>query len=117
MIKVIWLLKRAPHLTPAEFRAWWEGHARDVVRHQGPFLSRYVVNFRIPDEAFSGNAQPSEWDGVAEQWFPDIETYNAWYSRPNSPTRADTLAHTSRFERLIVEEVDMPLSSESAGSS
>lgn len=107
MVKVLWFLKRAPHLSPEQFRAWWENHARDIVTHQGPYLSRYVVNFRVPDEQFAGKAAPSEWDGVAEQWFPDMASYNAWYGRPDSPTRSDTMAHTSRLERLVVEEVEM----------
>jgi hypothetical protein len=108
MLKVMWFLKRAPHLSPAEFRAWWEQHALDIIRHQGPYMSRYQVNFRIADDHLAGKAVPSDWDGVAEQWFPDAESFNAWYDRSDSPTRADTMAHTSRLERLVVDEVDMP---------
>jgi EthD domain len=107
MVKVLWFLKRAPHLSPEEFRAWWEVHAQDIIRHQGPYMQRYTVNFRVPDAHLAGAASPSDWDGVAEQWFPDAESFNAWYGRAESPTRADTLAHTSRLERLIVEEVEM----------
>ena len=45
-----------------------------------------------------------EWDGVAEQWFDSVEAYKAAYSADPSPTRADTLAHTSRFARMVVTE-------------
>jgi len=41
---------------------------------------------------------------VAEQWFADEAAYNAVYDGGPSPTRGDTLAHTSRFARLVVTE-------------
>jgi hypothetical protein len=41
---------------------------------------------------------------VAEQWFDSVEAYKAAYSADPSPTRADTLAHTSRFARMVVTE-------------
>ena len=53
--------------------------------------------------------EASPWDGMAEQWFESIDDYNAVYARADRPTRADTLAHTSRFERLVFEEHEVPL--------
>ncbi len=49
------------------------------------------------------------WDGVAEQWFETIEDYSAVYARSDRMTRADTLANTSGFQRLVVEENEIPV--------
>jgi hypothetical protein len=46
---------------------------------------------------------------MAEQWFDTAEDYNAVYGRSDRPTRADTLANTSRFERLVVDEFEIPV--------
>ena len=112
MIKVMWFLKRAEHLSLAEFRDWWlNEHAKDIVADQTPYLKGYKVDVRIADDApFAGRpAGECPWDGIAEQWFETLEDYNAVYSRSDRPTRADTLAHTSGFERMIVEEHDIPV--------
>jgi hypothetical protein len=106
MIKVMWFLKRAEGLSLEDFREWWlHRHPHDVARHQGPHLLRYTVNVRADDSGLTGATQHEfEWDGVAEQWFADEAAFNAVYGRADSPTRADTLAHTSRFARLVVTE-------------
>lgn len=106
MIKVMWFLKRADGMSLGDFRDWWlNRHAHDVAHHQQPYLLRYTVNVRRDDSGLTGAARDEfEWDGVAEQWFADEAAYNAVYGRAESPTRADTLAHTSRFARLVVTE-------------
>lgn len=107
MIKVMWFLKRAAHLTQAEFADWWLNvHAKDIAADQSPYLKRYVIDVRVEDESgLAGKpATDPEWDGIAEQWFESEADYNAVYSRPDRPTRADTLAHTSAFQRLVVRE-------------
>jgi len=106
MIKVMWFLKRADHLTLEQFREWWiERHAYDIRIDQAPNLLRYVVNVREDEDTLSGKpSEEPEWDGVAEQWFADAAAFNAVYGRSDRPTRADTLAHTSRFQRLVVRE-------------
>lgn len=108
MVKIVWLLKKAEHLSIEEFHDWWLNshvpHAR-----QAPGLRRYVVNLaRATDDLAGRPAFPCDWDGVAEQWFDDDESLNAAYSRPVSgDIRADTMAHVARLERLIVREIDI----------
>ena len=106
MIKVMWFLKRAEHLSLEEFSRWWlEEHAFDVAHHQSPHLRRYVVNVRTEDPGLPAAAPDGfDWDGVAEQWFDSVEAYKTAYSADPSPPRADTLAHTSRFARMVVTE-------------
>lgn len=108
MIKVMWFLKRAEHLSLAEFRKWWlEVHAPMVEETQRPHLKRYVVNIKTDTDELPGRPKnDSEWDGIAEQWFADEEGFKAIYGRSVSPTRGDTLAHTSKLERIIVRETE-----------
>ena len=47
MIKVMWFLKRAPHLSLEEFAAWWlTRHAPDIAADQAPYLKRHVIDVR-----------------------------------------------------------------------
>jgi hypothetical protein len=47
MIKVMWFLKRAPHLTQVEFADWWLNvHAKDIAADQWPYLKRYVIDVK-----------------------------------------------------------------------
>jgi hypothetical protein len=120
MIKVMWFLKRAPHLSLAEFADWWlNRHAKDIAADQAPYLKRYVIDVRIEDESgLAGKpAAEPEWDGIAEQWFASEADYNAVYNRTERPTRADTLAHTSAFQRMVVREYAQDLKGEIDGAS
>jgi hypothetical protein len=113
MIKVIWFLRRADHLSRGEFRSWWlERHVPAIIEAQRPHLKRYVVNIRdAQEDTLPGRpAAASDWDGCAEQWFETEEAFRAVYGRSTpSPTRADTMAHVGRFERLIVREHEIDL--------
>lgn len=106
MLKVMWFLKRADGITLEQFDAWWREHLHMIADRQRPQLLRYTVNIRTSDtDTLAGHPGPEcEWDGVAEQWFADEAAYNAVYHGGPSPTRGDTLAHTSRFARLVVTE-------------
>ena len=108
MIKIVWLLKRAPHLSQEEFERWWlERHV--PIARAAPRLRRYVVNLpRRPDQLAGRPATECDWDGVAEQWFDTEDDLDAAYARPVAGSiRADTLAHVARLERLIVREIDI----------
>ena len=108
MVKIVWLLKRAPHLSQEDFERWWLDHHVPIAR-AAPHLRRYVVNLPAQHDRLAGKpAVECEWDGVAEQWFDSEEDLNAAYSRPvASSIRADTMAHVVRLERLIVREIDI----------
>ena len=109
MVKIVWLLKKADHLTDEQFKAWWlESHV--PIARMAPGLRRYVVNFDRADALAGKPANDCDWDGVAEQWFDDDDALNAAYSRQvSSEIRADTMAHVARLERLIVDELEIPL--------
>ncbi len=107
MIKVMWFLKRADGLSLEEFRKWWlEDHMPDILEHQKPHLKKYIVDIRVEEDTLPGMPDDgvADWDGIAEQWFEDEVGFAAIYGKPKSPTRGDTMAHISRFQRLVVRE-------------
>lgn len=110
MIKVMWFLKRAKHLSLAEFGTWWTSqHAPDIVADQTPHLKKYLIDLRVEDDAnLAGKPEEdTPWDGIAEQFFATEADYNAVYGRTERPTRADTLRHTSKFQRMVVREIEV----------
>jgi uncharacterized protein (TIGR02118 family) len=109
VIKIVWLLKKADHLTDEQFKNWWlESHV--PVARTAPGLRKYVVNFGRIDNLAGKPAFDCEWDGVAEQWFDDEAALNAAYSRQvSTEIRADTMAHVARLERIIVDELEIPI--------
>ena len=109
VIKIVWLLKKAEHLTDEQFKSWWlESHV--PVARTAPGLRKYVVNFGRIDNLAGKPAFDCEWDGVAEQWFADEAALNAAYSRQvSTEIRADTMAHVARLERIIVDELEIPI--------
>jgi uncharacterized protein (TIGR02118 family) len=110
MVKIVWLLKRAERLSQQQFETWWLDQHVPIAR-QAPGLRRYIVNTpRRPDVLAGKPSTDCQWDGVAEQWFEDDDALQAAYNRPvASSVRADTLAHVSRLERLIVTEIEIAL--------
>lgn len=107
MIKVMWFLKKADHLTLEEFREWWvHSHAQDIIDDQEPYLKGYKIDLRIDDDsAYLGKPDRDfDWDGIAEQYFETLEDYNAVYGREDRKTRQDTQANTKAFQRLVVTE-------------
>ncbi len=110
MLKVMWFLKRREGLSLEEFTKWWEEHLHLIASRQQPQLLRYTVNIRTSDtDELAGHpGTECAWDGVAEQWFASEESFNEVYGRPTAAeTREDTLAHVSRFERIIVREIEV----------
>lgn len=106
MVKVVWFLRKADHLTMEAFRRWWlEGHAPMITARQGHLITRYVVNIRDEDDLPGNTATPFEWDGMAEEWFDSLEDARQAFSLPSAPeTRADVMAHVSAMSRLVVSE-------------
>jgi EthD domain len=106
VIKVMWLIKRADHLTLEEFATWWtETQAPDIRDEQVPNLVKYLVNIRTDDDLAAKPDEEPEWDGIAEEWFPTAAAFNAVYSKENREAHLDFVAHTSRCQRLIVDEI------------
>ena len=107
MIKVVWFLKRGDHLELAEFQQWWAGvHASQIADAQRPYLKRYVVNLRRPDDPLVGKPTGElDWDGCAEQWFDTEADFDTAQGLAGMDAiNADTAKHISRVARMVVTE-------------
>ncbi len=106
MIKVMWLVKRADHLTREEFADWWlNTHAPDIRDEQVPHLVRYIVNVAAEDNLVAKPETEPEWDGIAEEWFATEAAFNAVYGKSDREAHEDADSNTSQVERLVVREI------------
>ena len=75
MVKLLFCLRRLPHLSREEFQRYWrERHAPLVASHAKALgIRRYVQRHTIDEPLHAGMARPrggiAEWDGVAELWW------------------------------------------------
>jgi len=83
MVKLIFCLRRAPHLSREEFQRYWREHHAPLVREAAPALRivRYVQTHTLPttlNEALQrGYQAPEAFDGVAELWWNSLEDFTA----------------------------------------
>jgi len=97
MYRIMSFLKRRPDLERPVFFDWWlSQHAPLAVKIAG--LKRYIISLAATPE-------DTTFDGVAELWFDSAEALaQGFASAAGKKTRADGAAHTSRVERLHVQE-------------
>jgi uncharacterized protein (TIGR02118 family) len=106
VIKVMWFVKRAEHLSREEFAKWWtETHAPDIQAEQVPHLVGYIVNVAVDDNLVAKPDEEPEWDGIAEEWFPTEAAFNAVYGKEDRDAHEDADSNTSRVQRLVVREI------------
>jgi uncharacterized protein (TIGR02118 family) len=97
LAKIMILLKRQDHLSFEEFASWWLGQHQEMAA-QMPKLRRACFNLVQGDEDLL-------YDGVSELWFDSISDFEiAYQSEIGKKVAADSLAHVSKRDRLIVEE-------------
>ena len=78
-VKGLFLVKRKPGLSVAEFQDYWRTkHAPLVPRT--PHLLRYVQCHVLP-ETYESDAPPA-YDGVAELWWPNLATFQESWASP-----------------------------------
>lgn len=99
MVKVMILLTRRPDLTHEEFVQWWlERHI--VIAGDLPHVRKATLNVVLDDPDAAG------FDGVGELWFDSITDMEAAYaSEVGRAVIADSVAHTIRRLRIIVDEL------------
>ena len=81
MIKLVFCLRRLPHLSREEFqRRWRDEHGLLVQQHAGALkLRRYVQSHtfadpRVASVAHVRGSEGREFDGVAELWWDNVES-------------------------------------------
>ena len=92
MIKLVFCLRRLPHLSRQEFQRYWLESHGPLVRQLAPALGvkRYVQVHTVTSafsEAMSRHrGAPEDFDGVAELWWDSVDDFAA----PAPPRRAAT---------------------------
>ena len=111
MIKLVFCLRRQPHLSLAEFQEYWLGTHGPLVRsHAGILRIRRYVQVHTLDTPLNdvigrsrGAGEP--YDGVAELWFDRAEDLAESTATPEGRTAAlELLEDERRF-------IDLPRSS------
>jgi uncharacterized protein (TIGR02118 family) len=78
-VKGLFLVKRKPGLSVAEFQDYWRSkHAPLVPRT--PHLVRYVQCHVLP-ETYESDTPPA-YDGIAELWWPDLAKFQESWASP-----------------------------------
>lgn len=76
--KAVFLLKRRPDLSVAEFQDYWlNGHAPQIPRDAG--VLRYVQCHQLPETYATGTPA---YDGVAELWFENLGAFMSYWTSP-----------------------------------
>jgi uncharacterized protein (TIGR02118 family) len=79
MVKLIFCLRRLPHLSRADFQRYWrETHGPLVRSHAATLRIRRYVQFHtlehpVQDALRASRGGPEPFDGVAELWWDRIE--------------------------------------------
>ena len=76
MVKGIALLKRKPGLSVEEFRKHYEGSHALLALKLVPTIRKYARNY-VTTIAFPSGAGEPEFDCITEQWFDDMEGFQA----------------------------------------
>jgi len=76
VVKIMFLLKRKPGLSRAEFREHYEEVYVPLALSLYPTIRKHVRNYIIPDDIHTDPAEP-DLDCVVEVWFDDMEGYQS----------------------------------------
>jgi uncharacterized protein (TIGR02118 family) len=105
MVKLVFCLRRLPHLTREEFQRYWkETHGPLVRRHAAALRIRRYVQVHTLDDALqdalrASRGGPEAYDGVAELWWDDRDQLEAATGSPEG--RAAALALLEDERRFI----------------
>ena len=112
MIKLVFCLRRLPHLTREEFqRHWHERHAPLVRAHAAALgIRRYVQTHTLEHPVNlalqASRGGPDAFDGVAELWWDSAETLAEASASPDGRAAAAALLED---ERTFIDLARSPL--------
>jgi uncharacterized protein (TIGR02118 family) len=111
MVKLVFCLRRARHLTWDEFSDYWRDvHAPLVASHAEVLgIRRYVQvrtldQPRLQEDLRARNGSPEPFDGVAEVWLDSIDNL-----RPSSPEAKAASAELREDERRFIDLPSSPI--------
>jgi len=111
MIKLVFCLRRLPHLDRAQFQQHWrEVHAPLVAeRAEVLGLKRYVQSHTLDDSLVQSLAvargSPAPFDGVAELWWDGLEVRTGARREEARRASAELLADERRFIDLSASPI------------
>jgi len=112
MLKLVFCLKRLPHLSRAEFQRYWrETHAPLVRSHAGALGIRRYVQLHTADDVVNDGLRasrggPPAYDGVAELWWDSAEALGAAVVSPAGCAASTALLED---ERRFIDLAASPL--------
>jgi uncharacterized protein (TIGR02118 family) len=112
MVKLVFCLKRLPHLSREEFQRHWRERHAPLVREAAPALGirRYVQVHALAsplNERFrAGRGAPEAYDGVAELWFDSVDALVTAGGTPEGRAASRRLLED---ERRFIDLAQSPL--------
>ena len=104
MLKLVFCLRRLPHLSRAEFQRYWRETHGPLVRSHAAVLGirRYVqvhtLEDPVQDTLRASRGGPEAYDGVAELWWDDRDAFAAALAEPAAQAAArELLEDEQRF--------------------
>ena len=111
MIKLVFCLRRLPHLSREQFQRYWlDSHGPLVRQHAGVLGIRRYVQAHSADDALSAGMRavrgaPEPYDGVAELWFDD----DAFEAARRDPAAREAGRILLEDERRFIDLARSPL--------
>ena len=102
MVKLVFCLRRLPHLSREEFQRYWRERHAPLVRESAKALGirRYVQVHTLPDDLHAAlgasRGAPEAYDGVAELWFDSLEALAAAGATPEGKAAGRRLVEDER---------------------
>jgi len=104
MVKLVFCLRRLPHLSREEFQRYWRETHAPLVRERAAAIGalRYVQVHTAHDAANemlrASRGGPEAYDGVAELWFESVEAIGAGMAdEAGRRAAAELLADEKKF--------------------
>jgi uncharacterized protein (TIGR02118 family) len=108
MVKLVFALRRLPHLSRQEFQRYWrEKHAPLVESHRAVLgIRRYVQLHTLAtpanDALRASRGAPDAYDGIAELWFDTLEL-------ASTPAAAAAAMELLEDERRFIDHARSPI--------
>jgi len=112
MVKLVFTLRRLPHLSREEFQRYWLERHGPLVRSHAEVLGirRYVQTHTFPDDVQvavrASRDAPDPYDGVAELWYDSLEAIAVAVSTDEGRAAAIALLED---ERRFIDHARSPL--------
>lgn len=80
MVKIVYCITKKPGLSDAEFHRYWK-EVHGPIAARIPSVRRYIQSHAL---ARGAEIRPTDYDGVAELWFDDMDSLLAAATSPQA---------------------------------